>query len=284
MSNLSSRNFDYGFAQHRSMKLATHINGKLYALRTLLRMVVWLTNWRAVWSAYRISRPIPPLHFRRGLILLSGPSDDPVVLLREVFADGCYRRYATTFSSGVMVDIGANIGAASLDLASCFPKLVVHAYEPNPSTARVLSENVKENGFSNRIHVYGDAVGRETGEFILRVNGSSVTATGYGQYPPTAHPTSLITPMIKLDEVMRRAGGHPIEFLKIDAEGAEGDILEGASPSTLSSIRRVVLEYHEWLVPGVLERCKRVLSHAGFRLQVHPANSRQGMIYGLRTK
>jgi len=245
-------------------------------------MIVWLVNWREVWSAHRASRQVPPLRFRQGLIICSGASDDPVVLLREIFADGCYRRYASALPSGVMVDIGANIGAASLDLASCFPRLEVHAYEPNPSTMRMMSRNVEENGFSKRIHVHGEAVGRDMGEFTLRVHGSSVTATGYGDGLLTSQATAVTVPMIKLDEVLRRTGGASIAFLKIDAEGAEADILEGASPSTLAAVSRVVLEYHEWLVPGALDRCKQVLSHAGFRTSVHRLNDHQGLLCGLR--
>ena len=264
------------------MTIANHIKGKLYALRTLLRMIVWLVNWREIWSAHRAPRQIPTLRFRQGLIICSGASDDPIVLLREIFADGCYRRYASELTSGVMVDIGANIGAASLDLASCFPRLEVHAYEPNPSTMRMMSRNVEENGFSKRIHVHGEAVGRDAGEFKLRVNGSSVTATGYGYGQPAPQAIDVTVPMIKLDEVLRRTGGASIAFLKIDAEGAEADILEGASSSTLAAISRVVLEYHEWLVPGALDRCKQVLSHAGFRMSVHRLNDHQGLLCGLR--
>jgi FkbM family methyltransferase len=266
------------------MIIVDHIVGKLRALRTLVRMMVWLSNWPEVWQAYRTSQPIPSLYFRHGLVLHSGAADDPIVLLHEVFAGRCYRRYVANLSSGVMVDIGANIGAATIDLASRFSNMEAYAYEPNPSTRNVLLRNIEQNQLAVRVHVYGDAIGRNAGEFRLMVDGSSVTATGYSKDPAAPNVTTIAVPMIGLDAVLQRVNGAHITFLKIDAEGAEADILEGASPSTLAAIGCVILEYHEWLVPGVCLRCQRVLSNAGFRVRVHRANGSQGLIYGWRDK
>src|SRR5260370_25386181 len=72
--------------------------------------------------------------------------------------------------------------------------------------------------------------------------------------------------MVPLHTVIRRCiGDGPIALVKIDAEGAEAGILEGADAETLKEIRQFVIEYHNSLCPGALERCERVLADAGFR-------------------
>ena len=82
--------------------------------------------------------------------------------------------------------------------------------------------------------------------------------------------------------VWRRLDQCEIWLLKIDTEGAEGDILEGASEAMLSAVRYAIVEYHDNICPGVSSRCRQVLKAAGFTWQerVHPWD--EGIIYARR--
>ena len=126
-----------------------------------------------------------------------------------------------------MIDLGANVGAVSLDWAQRSRKLRIHAYEPNPATNTVLRQNIEANGLASRITVYDEAVGRESGELRLWTNVNSMTTTGYSDAPPTSDAIAMRVPLIDLNEVVRRANGGPVSLLKIDTEGAEADTLEG---------------------------------------------------------
>src|SRR5437764_1020606 len=128
------------------MTPAEWLTYKYYAVRALGRMGRWLSNWPDVWSAYRARRPLPPLQFRNGLTLHHERHDSPVALLHEVFSERQYRRHLNGPVEGVMIDLGANIGAVTLDWARRSPQLQIHAYEPNPATNRVLRQNVAANG------------------------------------------------------------------------------------------------------------------------------------------
>lgn len=252
--------------------------------RILFRMVRWLVNWRDVWHPYFAGGALPPLRLRRGLTLHHTPDDGPVLLVFEVFADKCYRRYIDCPTAGVILDIGANIGAFTLDWASSTHKVRIYAYEPNPKTNKTLRFNVNVNGLADWVTIYDEAVGRACGKFKLWTNIPSLIATGYGTITASPEGNAVSVPMIDLNEVVRRAGGS-IELLKIDAEGAEADILEGATSLTLGAIRRVVLEYHESLCPNALVRCKRVLDGAGFRCRIRPHKRREsmtGLLYAWR--
>lgn len=255
---------------------------KFHAARTLYRMFRWLSNWREVWSCYRVARPLPPLRFRSGLTLYHGPHDSPVALLHEVFGERQYRLHLDGPVEGVMIDLGANIGAVTLDWASRSRRLRVHAYEPNPSTNEALRRNVEANGLADRVFVHEEAVGREPGELKLWMNINSMTSTGYSDSPPAPEAVAARVPLIDLNEAVRRTGGEPVALLKIDTEGAEADTLEGATPATLGAIRQVILEYHSHLCPDAVARCRRVLERAGFRCLVRPINANHGLIYARR--
>jgi len=249
------------------MKLANHINGKLYALRTLFRMVVWLANWRAVWSAYRISRPIPPLHFRRGLILLSGPSDDPVVLLREVFADGCYRRYATTLFSGVMVDIGANIGQmTSLLRARAGKSGKVISFEPHPELFAELSASVDRSRKPAiaRVELYQAALSDRVGDAELEIPQHWPANRGVAKLSdgmPANGSRRLKVQLTTLDKALHAS--EQVGVCKIDVEGHEINVFKGASGMLRERrIRDIIFEDFQ-RYPSPLQT---FLADAGFRL------------------
>ncbi len=164
------------------MRSATWIRGKWYAFRELLRMIRWLSNWREVWSCYRAGRPGPALRFRSGVILQHGPGDDPILHLHEVFIHGRYRRHVDHQVEGVLVDLGANIGAVALDWARRRPGIEIHAYEPNPATNRMLRANVVAKAFSSW------------------TNSSSVLSTGYRTDRLDAASTAIRVRTIDLDE------------------------------------------------------------------------------------
>lgn len=264
------------------MTIAAWLGYKFRAARTLARMIRWLSNWREVWSNYRAGRPMPPLQFRSGLTLHHGPHDSPIALLHEVFGERQYRRHLSSPVAGVMIDLGANVGAVALDWANRSPALRVHAYEPNPATNTVLRQNIEANGFAGRITVFDEAVGREPGELRLWTNMNSMTATGYSDAPPAGDAVAVRVPLIDLNEVVRRADGGPVSLLKIDTEGAEADTLEGASLSTLQAIRQVILEYHVGLCPEAAARCRKTLEQAGFNCLVRPTNASHGLMYAWR--
>jgi FkbM family methyltransferase len=254
--------------------------GKYLAAHALLRMMRWLKNWPEVWSAYRHGFPLPPFRFRRGFTLHHNRGDEPLILLYEIFVEGCYSQ--GKIKEGVIIDLGANIGAATLSWASHSSKVTIHAYEPNPATNQTLRHNIEANNLSERVTIYNDAVGREVGEIQLWAGMPSLLTTSYGEAPPASNGIAINVPMVDLNEVLRRAGGEKVSLLKIDTEGAEADILEGASLPCLKSIRRIVLEYHDSLCPGAYARCKQILDQAGFRVQNSPLNANQGLLYAWR--
>jgi len=257
--------------------------GKYHALRTIMTMMMWFDNWGDVWGCYRSGVDLPPLQFRNGLVIRHRPEDQPLLQFYEVFRDQNYRRYITDHKRGVMVDIGANIGFVTLDWTSRLPNIRVHAYEPHPATFAMLRANVDLNCPALKVKLYQEAVGGETGIIALRASALSMETTAYHSGASAGKFEEFSVPVVALDQVIERCQADgPVTLVKIDAEGAEADILEGAQPETLKGIRQFVIEYHDFLCPNALARCKHALVAAGFRCTTRPAEAAQGLLYALR--
>jgi FkbM family methyltransferase len=264
------------------MTISQTIYGKAHAVVVLLEMVRWLENWQEVWQKYRSTLPLPPLQFRAGFTLHHDSNDDPVMLLQEVMIRGCYRKYVNLPLRGTMLDIGANIGSTTLDFSHRCPDLRIHAYEPNPQAAKMLRLNIETNHLTNRVLVHEKAVGRANGELFIWTNTPTVEASTHSDVPPSANAVRVRVPAVDLNQAVRDTGADEIAFLKIDAEGAESDMLEGATAETMKKVKQVALEYHDRLFPDSLARCRRVLDNAGFIHHVHPYVSYQGLLYAYR--
>jgi FkbM family methyltransferase len=258
-------------------------SGKLYALRRLTIFYWLLRNWRAVWAQYRLGGRLPSLRLRNGLIVRHGPGDDPITLLEEVFWRRCYRREITEPRHGVMIDIGANIGLVTLDWATRLPGVTIHAYEPYPPTFSSLISNLKANGLLQKVSLRAEAVGRSGGTMVFPAVALSSLVSAYRQDAKDAKShgsDGARVTTVSLDDVVARCTeGEAISLLKIDTEGAEGEILEGASSSTLSRIDQMVIEYHDNLVPQARERCCVVLERAGFQYVARPITPDSGLLY-----
>jgi FkbM family methyltransferase len=241
------------------------------------------TNWREVWAA-RWSREAPPVRLRNGqTVFHSGHGWEVIGLLNEVHHGRIYDQDLGDFDGGVIVDIGANIGVVTMNYLSRYPTAVVQAYEPNPRTYRILERNIAARSLSGRARLWNEAVGRSPGTISLMSEGPS---TLFSAYTKADNPVEVVEArLIDFHQVVRRCEsyGKPIKVVKIDTEGAEADILEGATDSSLQMVSQFVIEYHDAFVPGARSRCVARLERAGFRCNWRPITSMQGigMIYAV---
>jgi FkbM family methyltransferase len=124
----------------------------------------------------------------------------------------------------VFVDIGANVGIHTLHAARLVGATgVVHAFEPDPKTFEILTQNVQANGLQASIQLHQQALLDRNGELPLyRAAGMS---TWNSVFAGNDGRPSVIVPCVTLDEAL--AGTSRIDVIKLDAEGAEPAILRG---------------------------------------------------------
>lgn len=121
------------------------------------------------------------------------------------------------------VDIGANQGYYTMLMAGLVgPEGRVHAVEPHPHMAGLLRRSVMANGFRDRVVVHEQPVGARDGDEVVLHAEEELPSGGFVQPAPEGVAGTMRT--VTIDTV---AGHRPVDFVKIDAEGAEMAAWEG---------------------------------------------------------
>jgi FkbM family methyltransferase len=239
-----------------------------------------LKNGMSILLKRQQNKPPPPYIFRNGFTWHHGVRDVPDELFREIFIERVYDPLDAPPGARVL-DIGANIGAVMLFWAAGRPDICFHAYEPNPEAFATLCKNVKVNGLAHQVKAYREAVGGTYGALDLWVDVPTTLSTAFGS-APVEGARRISVPMVPLDETWNRIDRSPIWMLKIDTEGAEGDILERASEEMLCNVQNACVEWHDNIVPGVYERCLRRLTTVGFQLRTRRHPWDEGIFFASR--
>jgi FkbM family methyltransferase len=163
----------------------------------------------------------------------------------------------------VIYDIGANIGIASLYFAERYPAAQFFGFEPVPSNYEICKANyanlAKGQAFPWAV---GAASGTATFEFDEadlrggRLDESRTTA------PKSARQQLAVT-VVSIADLVAEKRIAPPDFIKIDVEGAELQVLAGIGPC-LPHIKRMLIETHG---PELLKQCLDWLKTNGFRVQ-----------------
>jgi FkbM family methyltransferase len=146
----------------------------------------------------------------------------------RLFVDRCLAGKAR--GGGTAFDVGANVGAFTCQIASLGPH-AVHAFEPVPETFCRLKKNVKANGLHDRCRLNCLAVGRGVDLVTFHIQEAS-PATNHmampGGKPGREGTSTQVVAAIDLDGYCKSQGVKSIDFLKVDVEGMEPHVLQGA--------------------------------------------------------
>lgn len=134
----------------------------------------------------------------------------------------------------VCLDIGANIGPIALTLGELCTRGEVHAFEPVPDTFGFLQTNIARSAAGQRVHAHQIALGDRAGEVVINYNpefsgGAFVSSR-------LEHGERCSVPAATLDDWVTENAVERIDLIKIDVEGSELTVLDGAA-ATLRRFR-----------------------------------------------
>jgi FkbM family methyltransferase len=187
-------------------------------------------------------------------------------LYREIFARQQYYFRANT-DSPVILDCGANIGMATLYFKWLYPKARIHAFEPDPNAFAVLEMNIARNRLTDVV-AHNCALWDGNGQIEFFVDRAQPGSLLMSTDPSRLKGEAIQVPSRKLSEFIQG----PIDFLKLDVEGAENRILSDlVSRKSIHFIRQMVVEYHHRISNrrSCLADFLRQLEDAGFEYQLH---------------
>lgn len=128
----------------------------------------------------------------------------------------------------VFIDIGANLGLHTLAAARAMQgKGRIFAFEPFEPTQRLLAESIRINEFTSIVEIHQAAVSNRAGRKTLYLGGSS----GHHSLYKIAQSSGALlqtvdVPLVKLSDIVPESIS--VSLIKIDVEGAELDVLDGA--------------------------------------------------------
>lgn len=183
------------------------------------------------------------------------------VIGRSIFKTGSHEPIISNWlvkkyrdKEGFYIDIGANLGYFTCLLSKILSKKAcVYAFEPEPENVKLLERNIHLNSLEN-IKTFPIALGENNSTASLNVYKSSNRGRHSLQGQPTGR--AIEVPVKPLDEVLSTEcidNNLPsIDFMKIDVEGYEPNVLRGAT-ETIKKTKCLMLEYSPYLMNNKLE-------------------------------
>jgi FkbM family methyltransferase len=164
----------------------------------------------------------------------------------------------------LVLEIGCNDGDDSQDFLRQFERIQLHCFEPDPRPIAQFKARLQPEMASGRVHLHEYALGAEDGETTFwqssgttkgahkqdwDLSGSTRKPTGHLKHSPWCKFDSQITvPLRRLDGVWQELGSPLIDFIWMDAQGGEGNVIAGGREA-LGRTRYVYTEYGHWREP-----------------------------------
>ena len=166
-------------------------------------------------------------------------------LLESIFIQREYADYFPFYQNAVIVDIGAHKGYftifAALNTAADSEIICV---EPVSSNFKILERNILQQGYKN-ILLLKAAVAAFDGQLEIHLS-HDTNHSLIGENPLSGKSNAIEkVKAITLDSLISQYQLDEIDFLKMDCEGAEYDILFNATFETLKRIKILSLEFHD---------------------------------------
>lgn len=205
---------------------------------------------------------------------LKSHGDDYIV--NQIFWQGRYELetfrmfWALAKSSRYTIDIGAHVGIYALAGAYSNPQGKIFAFEPVAATFQRLQENVELNHLSH-VESVCSAVSDHNGTApIFYTDSPYISSNPSLRNPGSSNPTvtNKSVPVITLDHFVAQQQLPGVDFVKMDTEGTEVQVLKGMSQTLATHHPDIICE----VLPGIgeggkIEALLRPLGYHFYRLE-----------------
>ncbi len=173
------------------------------------------------------------------------------IINREIY------RFKSPTLSPIIIDGGSNIGLSILYFKKLYPQAKIIGFEPDPIIHEIATTNIQRYNF-NDVEIIEKALwNKETNLFFSPDNSA-------GGHISTQKNTSLKIKAAPLRDFLIE----PIDFLKLDIEGAELTVLEDCKDH-LNEVKNLFVEYHSFVnQKQELYKLIQIIEQAGFRYYI----------------
>lgn len=197
--------------------------------------VLWLKKRKAGhFATLRLKDLAGPITLR------TGGSD--LAILDEVIIDRGYG-FALNATPSVILDIGANIGLATLWFKHRYPDARIIAMEPDPESFALLERNTRHIQGVERVNAALTAI---DGSIGLERGGLNPSAFHVRPLQPGERGVEAIS----MPSLLARLNLTAVDLLKLDIEGAEKEVFEAHDIGWMEKVDVIAVELHDRMKPG----------------------------------
>lgn len=143
-------------------------------------------------------------------------------------------------------DVGANIGLMAIPVLRACDSCRVVSFEPSPNSLPHLQSTARDSAYSDRWIVRGVALAASAGELDFTVGRpEEALFEGFNSGSRIAGARVIKVTVSTIDDEWRALDRPQVSAIKIDVEGAEGGVLEGATELLSAQQPALLIEWHE---------------------------------------
>ena len=182
--------------------------------------------------------------------------------LNELFIDEVYK-FNSTSTIPKIIDCGSNIGLSIIFFKRMYPDAEVIAFEPDNDIFNISKYNLSQFGINN-VKLFQKAVWINEESLVFAKTGS---LGGHIVQEKKKAENTIEIKTVRLKDFLSQK----IDFLKIDIEGPEYDILKDCGES-LKNVENIFVEYHSFSEnPQMIGELLIILKNAGFKVYIKEA-------------
>lgn len=271
--------------QWNEMKDENAGEGKIDLIIKAILSVFTFENWWLIYLDYfnRLGRKDLTYKLYGGITFAGKAGDADGLIINEIWGSKIYVQNSLQINEkDTVVDIGAHKGYFSVFAAKRAKKGSVYSFEPTDKNFAFLEKNIKLNHCKN-IHPYKLGIAakrseRKIYEFSDQAGGISLIKEWFDD---TDRVKSFTIKCITMDDIFTKCKIDTINFLKLDCEGSEHEILLNTSPKTMKKIEKIGMEYHE-IGKLTAEGLIAFLQKNGFSVKRKRLQRSIGLLYATR--
>ena len=177
----------------------------------------------------------------------------------------------------IVIDVGSHIGLFALFASQYCKSGKIYCFEPVKENYDLLLDNIKLNHLTNVIP-FNHAISDKSSKVKIFLHDDEA---GHSMYITNSN--SVEVPSMTLDNFFKEAKITNCNFLKLDCEGAEYDIIDSLTSKNFEIIEKIAIECHfADSKPLLLKTLTKTLEQFSFDTKTKPIFSDMGFIFAIR--
>ena len=180
-------------------------------------------------------------------------------------------------SNDVIIDIGAHIGIFTIYASQFCNNGKIYSFEPIRENYDLLLNNIKLN-HSEQVKPFNLAVSNTNDDVTIYINDDKAA---HSIFPSSE--SSINVKSITLQNIFEENNINHCNFLKLDCEGAEYEILRNLPAKYFKEIDKIVMECHFVdKKPELISELKQILVKQGFQVRTKTISNELVLLYAIK--